>query len=79
MSAILRKRKNANCTTTFMLDIYNNGVRRYERLSHLQLAKPSNLLDRENNKELLQKAEAIRLSWAVELESSNYNMDAILH
>jgi integrase/recombinase XerD len=74
MSVTLRKRKNANGTTTLMLDIYNNGVRSYERLAHLQLAKPSNLFDRESNKELLQKAEAIRLSRAVELEGSNYDM-----
>lgn len=74
MSVTLRKRKNANGTTTLMLDIYNDGIRIYERLTHLQLAKPSNLLDRESNKELLQKAEAIRLSRAVELESTNYDM-----
>lgn len=57
-----------------MLDIYYDGKRSYERLAHLQLAKPSNLKDREHNKELLQKAEAIRLIRAVELEGSNYNM-----
>ena len=74
MSVTLRKRKNANGTTTLMLDIYHDGVRTYERLPHLQLAKPSNLLDRESNKELLQKAEEIRLSRAVELESNNYDM-----
>ena len=75
MSVTLRKRKNANGTTTLMLDIYHDGKRRYERLSHLQLAKPSNLLDRENNKELLQQAEAIRLSRTVDLEAKNYNLE----
>lgn len=75
MSVTLRKRKNANGTTTLMLDIYNGGERSYERLSHLQLAKPSNLKDRESNKELLQRAEAIRLARAVELEGNNYNME----
>lgn len=75
MSVILRKRKNANGTITLMLDIYNEGKRSYERLSHLQLAKPSNLLDRESNKELLQQAEAIRLARLVDLEGKNYNMD----
>ena len=74
MSVILRKRKNANGTTTLMLDIYNNGKRTYERLANLQLAKPSSIKDRENNKELLQKAEAIRLTRTVELEGNNYNM-----
>ena len=75
MSVALRKRKNANGTITLMLDIYNDGKRTYERLSNLQLAKPSNLKDRESNKELLLQAEAIRLSRAVELEGNNYSMD----
>ena len=75
MSVILRKRKNANGTTTLMLDVYHEGKRTYERLSHLQLAKPSNLLDRESNKEILQQAEAIRLARLVDLEGKNYNMD----
>lgn len=75
MSVILRKRKNANGTTTLMLVIYNGEKKSYERLSNLQLAKPSNLNDRENNKELLLQAEAIRLSRSVELEGNNYNMD----
>ena len=74
MSVTLRKRKNANGTTTLMLDIYHDGKRSYERLSHLQLAKPSNLLDRESNKDLLQQAEAIRLSRAVDLEGNNYDV-----
>lgn len=75
MSVILRKRKNGNGTTTLMLDIYNDGKRTYERLSHLQLAKPSNKVDTENNKELVKQAEAIRLSRLVDLEGKNYNMD----
>jgi integrase/recombinase XerD len=75
MSVILRKRKNSNGTTTLYLDVYNDGKRSYERLSHLQLAKPSNLQDREDNKELLQQAEAIRLARQVDLEGKNYNID----
>ncbi|MBC7890535.1 MAG: hypothetical protein H7Z13_21900 [Ferruginibacter sp.] len=42
MSVILRKRKNVNGITTLMLDIYYDGKRSYERLSNLQMAKPSN-------------------------------------
>ena len=75
MSVTLRKRKNANGTTSLRLDIYSDGTHKIETLKHLQLAKPSNLQDRESNKELLQKAEIIRLARAVELEGSNYNMD----
>jgi len=76
MSITLRKRINANGTTTLMLDIYHNGIRSYERLSHLQLAKPSNLQDRESNKELLKQAEAIRLTRLVDLERNNYDMES---
>ena len=76
MSVTLRKRLNANGTKTLMLDIYHDGVRRYERLAHLQLAKPSNIQDKENNKELLRQAELIRLNRSVELERSNYNVES---
>ena len=75
MSVTLRKRKNADGTTSLRLDIYSDGKHKIETLKHLQLAKPSNLIDRESNKELLQQAEAIRLTRAVELEGNNYNMD----
>lgn len=75
MSVILRKRKNADGTTSLRLDIFHNGNRTIETLKHLKLSKPSNVRDRENNKELLQKAEAIRLTRTVELEGNNYNMD----
>ncbi len=78
MSVTLRKRKNADGTTTLMLDIYDPFTRKrtYERLSHLQLAKPSNLLDRESNKALLQTAEAIRLARTVDLENDNYDIES---
>ena len=76
MSVTLRKRKNADGTTSLRLDIYSNGKHKIETLKHLQLAKVSNIADRENNKELLLKAEAIRLARTVELEGSNYNMES---
>jgi integrase/recombinase XerD len=75
MSVTLRKRKNSDGTISLRLDIYSDGKHKIETLKHLQLAKASNLLDRENNKVLLQKAEAIRTARALELEGSNYNMD----
>ena len=43
---------------------------------HFQLAKPSNLVDRENNKEKLKQAEAIAVARASLLESINYNLDS---
>ena len=75
MSVILRKRINADGSTSLRLDIFHDGKRTIETLKHLKLAKPSNVKDREDNKELLRKAEAIRLARTVELEGNNYNME----
>lgn len=75
MSVTLRKRKNADGTTSLRLDIYDNGKRTIETLKHLQLYKGTKLTDKEANKELLKKAEAICLARTVELEGNNYNMD----
>lgn len=74
MSVTLRKRKNKDGTTTLRLDIYNNGERTVETLQHLKLAKPSTVLDREQNKQRLQQAEQIAVARAAELEADNYNM-----
>src|SRR5665647_540212 len=74
MSVILRKRKNANGTISLRLDIFHNGERKIETLKHLQLAKPSTLLDREQNKKKLLQAEEIAVTRAAELQASNYNM-----
>ncbi|WP_157097858.1 tyrosine-type recombinase/integrase [Niabella ginsenosidivorans] len=74
MSVTLRKRKNADGSTSLRLDIYNNGQRSYELLSHLKLEKPSTPLARENNKDLLRQAEAIRVARAAELEAGGYNL-----
>ncbi len=74
MSVILRKRKNADGSTTLRLDIYRNGQRTVETLKHLKLAKPSNLLDREQNKKRMQQADEIAISRAAELEANNYSM-----
>ena len=81
MSVTLRKRKNANGTTSLRLDIYRftpdgRGEHKIETLKNLQLCKVSNAADREQNKELLQQAEIIRLARTVELEGNNYNMDS---
>lgn len=74
MSVKLRKRKNANGTTSLRLDIFHNGERKIETLKHLQLSKPSTLLDREHNKTRLQQAEEIAITRAAELQANNYNM-----
>lgn len=78
MSVKLRKRKNADGTTSLRLDIYKHGKHTIETLKHLQLDKPSNIADRENNKEKLKQAEAITVKRAAELEANNYDMDVDL-
>ena len=74
MSVTLRKRKNADGTTSLVLDIYNEGTRKREFLKNLKLNKPSNQTDREENKKKLQQAEAIKAARANELEANNYSM-----
>jgi hypothetical protein len=74
MSVVLRKRKNADGTTSLRLDIYHNGQRTVETLKHLKLAKPSNLLDREQNTQRMRQAEQIAVARAAELSAKDYNM-----
>ena len=74
MSVTLRKRTNSDGTTTLRLDILHNGQRWYEALKNLKLSKPTTLLLRESNKDLLRQAEQIRTSRAAELEAGNYGM-----
>ena len=64
MSVTLRKRKNTDGTTSLLLDIYHNGMRKCEFLKELKLAKPSSLNDRQKNKENLELAEKIALKRA---------------
>ena len=74
MSVTLRKRKNADSSITLRLDIYHNGQRSIETLKELKLSKGSSPIDRENNKKILQQADAIRIMRAAELEANNYDM-----
>jgi integrase/recombinase XerD len=74
MSVLLRKRKNADGSTSLRLDIYNNGQRTIETLKHLKLVKGSSVMDRETNKQNLQQAESIRVTRAAELEANSYSM-----
>ena len=74
MSVTLRKRKNADSSITLRLDIYHNGQRSIETLKELKLSKGSSPIDRENNKKILQQADAIRVMRAAELEANNYDM-----
>lgn len=74
MSVTLRKRKNADGSTSLRLDIYQNGIRTVETLKQLRLAKSSSLIDREHNKGKLRQAEEIAITRAAELQPTNYNM-----
>ncbi len=77
MGVKLRKRKNADNTTSLILDIYHNGKRSYEFLKHLKLkTKPTSPVDRQKNKENLELAESIRNKRAQELVTSGYDVVA---
>ena len=77
MSVTLRKRKNADNTTSLILDIYHNGKRSYEFLKDLKLkTKPAEPADRKKNKENLELAESIRNKRAQELVSLGYDVVA---
>ncbi|HUQ66396.1 MAG TPA: phage integrase SAM-like domain-containing protein, partial [Flavitalea sp.] len=74
MSVKLRKRKNQDGTTSLMLDIYENGKRRYQFLKHLKLSKGSSIADRQKNKENLELAQKIANKQAHELAAGEYNI-----
>ncbi len=78
MSVKIRKRPNSDGTISLRLDIYHNGVRTYEKLSHLQLCKPTSPADRELNKRNLQLAETIRVAKAAQLQGSDYNIETTI-
>lgn len=74
MSVKLRERQNADKTVSLILDIYHNGTRRYEFLHDLKLKKPSNLADREFNKQNRDLAKRIAVQKAQELAASDYEV-----
>jgi site-specific recombinase XerD len=78
MAVNLTKRKNANGTTSLIIDYRHQGKRYREFLNHLQLCKPASPADREFNKRNLQLAEAIRVTKAAELQGSDYNVETVI-
>jgi integrase/recombinase XerD len=74
MSVTLRKRKQADGSTSLLLDIYHHGKRRYEFLKHLKLVKSVSHQDRTNNRKLEAQAKAIAIQRAAELQANDYNM-----
>jgi integrase/recombinase XerD len=73
MSVTLRKKQNADGTTSLYLDVYHNKKRYYEFLHNLKLDKPS-VATRQKNKENLHTAQQIANKRAVELDSNDYNI-----
>lgn len=74
MSVILRKRKNADGTTSLILDIYNKGKRSYEFLKHLKLTGLTTPIEKQANKDRLDQAKRIALKRAQELSANDYDM-----
>jgi integrase/recombinase XerD len=75
MSVTLRKRKNADGSTSLRLDIYNEGLHKIETLKHLKLSKGNTIEERIRNKENLKLAEEICHQRRIELEANNYNIE----
>lgn len=69
-----RKTKNADGSTSLYLDIWHDGKRSYEFLTHLKLSKVSSPLDRQKNKENFQLAKKIEIKRAQDLASGTYDM-----
>ncbi len=74
MSVILRKRKNADGTTTMLLDIWHNGKRKYEFLKNCKLIKPLTPFDRIENQRRFKLAQKIRNKIEEQLESNEYGI-----
>lgn len=74
MSVTLRKKQNADGTTSLYLDIYHNKKRYYEFLHNLKLDKASTPVARQRNKERTESAQSIANKRAVELDSNDYNV-----
>lgn len=76
MGVTLRERKNRDGSTTLYLDVYHEGKRQREYLTHLKIIKPANAIDREANKKNKDLAKKIAVQRAAELQASDYNMTA---
>lgn len=74
MGVQLRKIKNSDGSTSLMLDIWHNGKRQREYLNNLKLCKPTNFIDRQENKERLALAEQIRNKREQNLQANEYDI-----
>ena len=71
----LRKRKLKNGNLSLYLDIYFNGVRKYE---FLKLYLSPNKSDREKNKQTLQLANSIKAKRIVEIQRGSFGYSTYL-
>ena len=71
----LRKRKLKNGNLSLYLDIYFNGVRKYE---FLKLYLSPNKADREKNKQTLQLANSIKAKRIVEIQRGSFGYSTYL-
>ncbi|HMG16991.1 MAG TPA: site-specific integrase [Saprospiraceae bacterium] len=71
MKVHLRKKKLATGKISLYLDIYTNGNRQYQFLK-LYLEKANTIIDRDNNKQVLQLAENIRAKRQLEIQNGTY-------
>ena len=76
MSVTLRKKVNADKSTSLYLDIYHNKRRHKEFLKDCKLYKATTAIDRKANKDTLTLAESIALKRAQELASQGYDVVA---
>ncbi|MDR0748300.1 MAG: site-specific integrase, partial [Tannerellaceae bacterium] len=67
----LRKRRLANGNSSLYLDIYRDGKREYEYLK-LYLVPAKTVHDREQNKQTLATAQAIKAKRQIELQNGEY-------
>lgn len=74
MGVKLRKIKNSDGTITLMLDIWHNGKRTREFLSHIKLIKPVTPIDRQQNRERLELAEEIRNKREQHIQADEYEI-----
>lgn len=70
-SVVLREKKLANGNTSLYLDVYRDGKRSYEFLK-LYLTKATTPSEREQNRQTLATAQAIRAKRQIELQNNEY-------
>ena len=74
MPVYLRKRKNSDCSTSLLLDVWHNSKRSYEFLKECKLSNSKNPIARQEDKKKIALAEQIRNKRALQLQSGEYDI-----